>query len=52
MISYLKSYDHMGLASVACEEGCTCKSVVCDDEPGHLAGVYSTPHGGLTCCIQ
>ncbi len=41
LLAYLKSYQHMGTATVACVAGCSCKTVSID---GHNRIRESTTH--------
>ena len=41
LLAYLKSYEHMGIASMACMQGCTCRTRLVD---GHQMARESTTH--------
>ncbi len=30
LLAYLKSYEHMGTATVSCMSGCVCKAIIID----------------------
>lgn len=57
-IAYLKSYRHMGVASVACVMGCTCGTVKLDGHRNEPASASTADVGlaietpGVKCVLQ